>query len=84
MSTNSPCYLCGAGDDLRACDRCKHFVCQSCARDWRDWGSNTVRHTAATCRPCFDADLRRAVREGRALAGDVEMAPSFEELGCWH
>jgi hypothetical protein len=42
-----------------------------------------MRHTKAMCRPCFDADTARQIQEGRELARDVPIAPSFEELGCW-
>jgi hypothetical protein len=84
MYDKTTCFLCGATSETRTCDYCKHPVCQACARDWRAWGSNAVRHTTATCRPCFDTALQRAVRDGQKMAGNVEMAPSFEELGCWN
>jgi hypothetical protein len=82
------CYLCPATENravtgnTRVCETCKRPVCPSCARVWYEWRYAQRVTTVAECRPCVNAGLLRAAAEGRALAGDVEPAPSFEELGC--
>jgi hypothetical protein len=51
------------------------------ARVWYEWRYTHRVTTVADCRPCCNAGLLRAAAEGRALAGDVTMAPSYEEMG---
>jgi hypothetical protein len=78
------CFICRAeGWELRDCETCKRPVCRACARVWYEWRYAQRVTTVAECRPCCNAGLLRAAAEGRKLAGDVEMAPTFEEVGAW-
>jgi hypothetical protein len=54
-----------------------------CAHVWYEWRYAQRVTTVSVCGPCCNAGLLRAVAEGCKLAEGAEMAPSFEDLGCW-
>jgi hypothetical protein len=81
------CAICKRSDwELRACVRCRRLVCNADAMCWFAWKygppDNPMRMTEATCQPCWDADMAIILEHVEAY-GDVDLLPSFEELGCW-
>jgi hypothetical protein len=74
------CYFYAATDDLRTCERCHAPTYRAHADAW-PMCAQAVKMGVCKCRPCGHAETLRLIAEGRTIAGDVEMAPSFEDHG---